>query len=64
MVKASTTKNGPSVAMVVRQAIHTRRYGVFCRNSGSGIYVINNMPNKNTNGTIIKVNDCLKMNMI
>jgi oligoribonuclease NrnB/cAMP/cGMP phosphodiesterase (DHH superfamily) len=63
MVKASATKNGPSAAMVVKRAIVVRRYALFCRISSMRIYEISKTPNKNTNGAIIKVNDCLSMNM-
>ena len=61
---SSSTKNGPSAAAVVTRPIIGRRYALFCRMDGRDIHGSKIAANKNTNGTIIKVNDCLSVNMI
>jgi len=49
---------------VVIKPIIVRRYALFCRMDGRDIHGSKIASNKNTNGTIIKVNDCLNVNMI
>ena len=60
----SSRKNGPSAAMVVVRAIIVSRYVLFCRMDDRDIHGSKIAANKNTNGTIIKVNNCLSVNMI
>ena len=50
--------------MEVKKPITVRRYALFCRMVGRDIHGSKIVSNKNTNGTVIKVNDCLSMNMI
>ena len=57
-------KNGPSAATVVTKPIIVRRYALFCRMAGRDIHGSKIAANKNTNGTAIKVNDCLSVSMI
>jgi len=49
---------------VVMVPIIIRRYTLFCRNPDRDIHGSKIASNKNTNGTAIKVNDCLSVSMI
>ena len=60
----SSRKNGASAEKVVRKPIIVRRYTLFCRMDGRDIHGSKIVSNKNTNGAIIKVNNCLSVNMI
>ena len=50
--------------MEVKKPITVRRYALFCRMVGMGIHGSKIASNKNTNGTMVKANDCLSVNMI
>jgi hypothetical protein len=60
----SSRKNGASAEKVVNRAIIVSRYVLLCRMDGRDIHGSKIASNKNTNGAIIKVNNCLSVNMI
>ena len=60
----SSRKNGPSAEKVVIRAIIVRRDALFCINPGRGIHGSQITSNKNTNGAMVKANDCLSVSMI
>ena len=57
-------KNGPNAEKVVIIPIIRRRVALFCINPGRVIHGSKITSNKNTNGTMVKANDCLSVSMI